>query len=351
MNMNKYFYNISLFILIISCSSSNDADIVEEETPIVKETVYSANGDINNKPLFENTLRPEVFMGMPNIQDLALPERLEDWTYVRENLNGLWLNGAGTGQARVVTIAQSVSTRKYIFVAPLAQRDPTFKLSGGYYNFYNGILDVGLIFENPQLAVVNDYITKEGNNPQRYYMEGDLASTTTFLENNNPSSLGNPFGQNFYLTTRHGSFLKKIFNNKKVSSNVLVGQSYQTMLKSKGIVYERDAKELSINKSYQNSYIQAFNLAHEHDKDFVWLCPRGNNGTVEELIQGLKDSYAWMLTNKVFPDKFVLANYTREENTLPMFPMLDPDNPNITQGTFTGMLYWAIKEYEKNLVN
>jgi hypothetical protein len=342
-NMIRPILYFLLLIVFISCSNSSSDEVLQNEEP--KNEV--SDGSISKTPEFEKVLKPEVYMGMPNISELANQATNQDWTYVRENLNGLWLNGAGTGLNNIVKITQSVTTRNMIFVAPLNQRDPTFELGGGYYNFYNGLIDEGLVIENPGLAVVNDYITKQASNPLRYYFDGDMALVTNFLENNNPSGLGNPFGQNFYLTTRHGSFLKKIFNSVK-TSDPLVGQSYQTALDASGIVYERDAKDLSTTQIYKESYIQAFNLAHANGKDFVWLCPRGNDGTVEELIQGLKDSYVWMAANKVFPNKIVLANYTREENPLPMFPMIDTTNPDVTPSSFTGILYWLIKQYETN---
>lgn len=347
--MEKQFkYSLIIFLLFLICSCSTESNDNLEEGQQEDEPEIVDDGTISKVPQFSVSSKPEVYMGMPNIKELANPETLNDWTYVREHLNGLWLNGAGTGQNNVVNITQSVTTRNFIFVAPLTQRDPTFELSGGFYNFHNALLDEGVIFENPGLAVVNDYITKQASNPLRYYTDGDMALATNFLENNNPSGLGNPFGQRFYITTRHGSFDKKIFNSKKNASDPIVGQSYKTALDATGIVYERDAKELSITQKYKESFIQAFNLAHENNKDFVWLCPRGNNGTVEELIEGLKDSYEWMEENKVFPNKIVLANYTREENTLPMFPMIDETEASKVPETFTGILYWLIKQYETN---
>ncbi len=302
-------------------------------------------------PLFQNSLKPEVYMGMPNISDLANTADFDKWTYVRENLNGLWINGAGTGQSNIITITKAVTTRNFIFIAPLTQRTPTFVLGGGFYNFHQGFLDAGIIFNNPGLAVVNDYISKSAKDPLRYYFDGDMNLVTDYLNNNNPNGQPSPFGQNYYITTRHGSYLADIFNPVKSATDPLVGQSYQTALDSKGIVYERDAKDLSLTQAYKDSYIQAFNLAKANGKDFIWLCPRGNDGTTEELVQGLKDSYIWMATNKVFPNKLVLANYTREENPLAMFPMIDPNDSSITPSTFTGILYWAIKQYQTNPVN
>lgn len=312
---------------------------------------FSLGYSQSKTPEYVNPLKPEVYMGMPNLKDLAATEDLDKWTYIQDHLNGFWVNGAGTGKDRILDIVGPCASRNFIFVAPLTQRDPTFELSGGYYTFYNAMVDSGITVNEPSLAVVNDYITKQASNPQRYYMDGDLPSTTTFLENNNPSGLGSPFGERYYLTTRHGSFVKDIFNPISDPNDELVGQSYNTMLQASGIVYERNPKHLSENDNYKESYIQAFNMAHEYGKDFVWLCPRGNDGTVEELIQGLKDSYAWMAQNKVFPDKFVLANYTREENPLAMFPMIDPNDPEVTPPTFTGILYWAINEYKTNPEN
>jgi hypothetical protein len=298
-------------------------------------------------PQFENSLKPEVYMGMCNLKDLANSSDAKKWTYVREHVNGIWVNGASTGKDNLVKIVKSIKTRNALFIGPLSGRNP-FEVKPSFMIYYNALIDAGLVFNKPGLVLVNDYLSKKGKDPLRYYYDGDIDLTDTYVNALKQNKHGNIFGDRYYITTRHGPFMLGVYKSEKDPNNVLIGKGYGTFLDSKGSAYERDAKELSHQLKYKQSYIQAFNLAHENNKEFIWLCPRGNNGTAEELIQGLKACYEWMEADKVFPDKIVIINYSRKEAKLDMFPMIDMKNLNNTPATFTGALYWAIKEFEKN---
>jgi hypothetical protein len=310
--------------------------------------LVSVSGFSQSKtPQFEKSLRPEVYMGMCNLKDLANSSNIKKWTYVRENLNGIWVNGAATGKENIIKIVKSIKTRNALFIAPLSARNP-FEIKNSFLLYYNALTDAGLVFNKPGLVLVNDYLSKKGQDPLRYYDDGDIALTDAYVNGLKQNKNGDIFGDRYYITTRHGPFMLGVYKSEKDPNNILIGKGYGTFLDAKGSAYERDAKELSHETKYKQSYIQAFNIAHENNKEFIWLCPRGNNGTAEELIQGLKDCYEWMEKNKVFPDKIVIINYSRKEDMLPMFPMLNLADENKTPATFTGALYWAIKQYEKN---
>jgi hypothetical protein len=201
---------------------------------------------------------------------------------------------------------------------------------------------------------VNDYISKQGKDPARYYCDGFFPKAVEYLKRTlTPGK--NPFGRRLFITTRNGQFANNVydksFNENQPES--LKGRAFSTMLyaaQGGGFVYEADF--VGMLEHHQERYILAYNRARELGAKLIWLCPRGHEGTAEEYSENMVKAYAWLEKNKLFPDEIVIIHYSRTAaageidylNMLPMINAQDPSRP--APGSFTGALYWAIKQRE-----
>jgi hypothetical protein len=293
-------------------------------------------------------------MGMAYIPKLADVDP-NKWTYVRENLDGLWLNAAGTGIGDLEKLASKIKTRRYYFICPVSKLefddkgsllDVEFRLAF-YDRFKNETKD-------PCLVLVNDYITKSGKAPERYYCDNFLPKAIEHLEKEYTAGK-NPFGRRLFITTRNGQFANDVYDKTfdKSAPKSLKGRAFSTMqyaAQGGGIVYETDF--FGILGDHQERYIEAFNRARELGAKLVWLCPRGHQGTPQEYSKAMVDAYAWMRKNQLFPDEIVIIHYSRTAATgtidyLDMLPMVNEADPSLpAPGSFTGALYWAIKQRE-----
>jgi hypothetical protein len=84
----------------------------------------------------------------------------------------------------------------------------------------------------------------------------------------------------------------------------------------------------------------------KNNKEFIWLCPRGNAGSHRDFLNGLVQTYSWMESNQIYLDKIVIINYTRQQTPFSIFPVLSATNKSAI--TFTGALYWATEKYLGN---
>jgi uncharacterized sulfatase len=72
--------------------------------------------------LYSSTIPPRVIMGTAHIPDLAdVP--LDDWKYVREHLDGMWLNAGRTGIPDVQKLAQSIESKRYFFIGAVKEAE------------------------------------------------------------------------------------------------------------------------------------------------------------------------------------------------------------------------------------
>ena len=65
---------------------------------------------------FSNAIPPKVLMGLAHVPNLADVDP-NDWTYVREHLEGVWMNLSLTGTDDAKKILTSLKTRDYYFIA------------------------------------------------------------------------------------------------------------------------------------------------------------------------------------------------------------------------------------------
>ncbi len=335
----------------------------ESKNPAVSSSEQIDLGKVTEKPSskigrYKSSTPPKVLMGFASIPDLADVPRNE-WTYVREHLDGLWFNAAGTGIKDLRKLVDNIKTRKYYFIGPVDKLeldsqgkllDVSFKL-----NFFQHFGDKAV---DPSLVLVNDYITKKGKDPHRYYCDGFFPKAIEFLEKQTGGR--NPFDRRLFITTRNGQFLNnvydKTFDERDPAS--LKGRAFSTMLyaaQGGGLVYETDF--FGLLDHHQEKYIQCFNRARELGAKFVWLCPRGHEGTPTEYSGAMVNAYQWLAKNQLFPDEIVIIHYSRtaaagEIKYLDMLPMVNQRNPSLpAPGSFTGAMYWAIKQREAALSN
>ncbi len=305
---------------------------------------------------YQNDLPPKVLMGLAHIPTLSDVDP-KDWTYVRDNLDGVWMNLSLTGVGDSKKIISTLKTRDFYFIAPISdvKYDSLGKLqsisvgTGMYDNFKD-------IVKTPRLVIVNDYVSKLGSDPLRYYGEGYLDATRkTILKD-----LGkDPFEHRYYLTVRAGHFSSSVYDKTydPQKTGPLKGRAFSTMQEASaggGFAYERSALEI-LSPNNRDTYLQAFNRSRELGAELLWLCPRGQEGEAKEATDALVKAYKWFAENRVFPDKIVIINYSRtaKEGEIPylsMTPMINPKNPDLpAEGSFTGSMYWAIKQREKAL--
>lgn len=312
---------------------------------------------------FSNKMPPKVLLGLAQIPQLADVDTA-DWTYVREHLDGIWANAANTGVDNAVSISKSVNTENYFFIGSIQEvnygngllESLKYTLNTG---LYNGMSEKA---KKPKAVFVNDYITKDGNDSLRYYGEGYLQAAIDWTRKNYFDG-ENPFNNGLYITVRTGQFNKKVYNKtyNPATTGPLVGRAFSTMKEAcesgGGVVWERAPQDFMApgEEDNQLTYIQAFNRAHELGGEFIWLMPRGNVGTPEDHTNNLVKAYQWFEENEIFPDKIVVIGYSRaaadgEIDYLAMLPMINPTNPDLPAlGSFTGTMYWCIKQRENYL--
>ena len=306
---------------------------------------------------FSNAIPPKVLMGLAHVPHLADVDP-NDWTYVREHLEGVWMNLALTGSDRAKKILTSLKTRDYYFIAGVSavnydSKGTLLNVTLGIGGVYNTFKDMAI---EPRLVMVNDYVSKNGGDESRYYGPGYVDAAKKYVL----SVLGNnPFGNRFYITTRAGHFSSSVYDKTydPQKTGPLKGRAFSTMQDVSGeggFAYERAAIDI-LSPENKKAYIQSFNRSRELGAELLWLCPRGQTGQAKAATDGLVNAYKWFAENKIFPDKIVITAYSRTAKAggipyLSMTPMINPKDPDlIADGSFTGALYWCIKQREKAL--
>lgn len=70
------------------------------------------------------TTIPRVFLSLAHADDLANETKIPDWKYVAANLDGIWLNGAGSGFAAAQTVIERIQPKNVILIINIPDKRP-----------------------------------------------------------------------------------------------------------------------------------------------------------------------------------------------------------------------------------
>lgn len=268
--------------------------------------------------------RPMVMIGLCNVRDLAEKKRADEWKYVRENLDGIWLNGAGTGAERMGTIIGLVETRNATLIQGIKDHDPVV-FNGSAEKWYDWAKKEKIDLKYSGMSIVNDY-----DPDQREMLAGDMAAAErAHVPKYTPRVFMNVRGRNFD---------KDSIKNKKSPLHQLINNS-------DGVVYEIGAYRMASGKIWTSRYYVCHKYVKDKDKLVYWLVPRGVEGTPAEYLSSLKKSYDMLKREDRMPDAIILINY----GTKPMLEALpECDKNGEAVVSLTGTAYWLIKQIEKD---
>ncbi len=327
----------------------------------------------SNPMRFSSKVPPKVILGMAEIPDLPdVP--LEEWTYVRENLDGTVLNAAHTGIPKVQFLIDNISSRNYYLEAPINQvvydkyddNDPPEPTADAKLLSINWNALFLELRNDPlnRLSIIlcNDYVSRRLRDPLHHFADGYIHKAIEVAVNvRTPGE--NPFGSRFYITTRYGHYSVGAYNKTYVPEiDLIKGRQFSTVVQVSqggGIVYERDPVALMAEdedgQKWRDGYIQGFNRSRELGSKYMWYANRGHSGTPKDFTDAFVAAYEWMAENEIFPDELCLMHYSKtaregEIDFLNMLPMVNETDPSLpAPGSFIGSLYWAIKQRENHL--
>jgi len=272
--------------------------------------------------------RPDVLMGLSLI-NLKSQQRMaegKDWEFVRDNLNGFWLNSAGTNDAG--SIIKKAKSKRVMFAIGV---DNHYPLSfNGSIKRQTGIANKNSL-EPIGANVVVDYVPK---GQAKYLLSGEMKETRERFRVRGSVEEGTElYIHNFFPNTRHGDWARA-----DPDANL-----EHTLEHSDGVVYEQNPITLMQGDYYYNRFKNAVIYARKRGKPIIWLAPVGTK--LDGWDSRMRAAYARMKEDNILPDTFVPINYSRNGTGMPILP---EGKGSVYSNTLTSNARWLLNSIQRD---
>lgn len=273
--------------------------------------------------------RPRVFLAMHGANSLAKSDVDDQWTYVRENLDGMWTNGVGISMEEMVEIWRKIKTR--VLIQPTVCKTEQCNWNdGGSVNLQRKYPDIKL--EREALALYKNNST--------YWAADDVeVAYKEYVDKTGvaPEEQWRLF-KNIYSGWGSKPFADIEYNSDAVPLNPNAQHVFDT---AKGTFVEASSSYFRV-AHVPNGLHNAWRRTHANgNRPFIWFQGAGD-GTAETWFQATKNEYFFLEANNIFKphDVIMLMNYG---GGIVNTPELDPKTGEPADSV-TGILYWLLHQ-------
>ena len=268
--------------------------------------------------------RPRVFMAMHGANRLAPPKLDDEWTYVRENLDGIWENNTDISLEEMAAIYRKVNTRTMIL-----------ELAGANNRGVHPVERFSKMQQQNPDIVLNREAVAIYNNPASKWRANDIPrAKAEYVTNPNAPE---------WMKFKHvyGGFQPKQFllpeDNPK--------EPTLDQTNARAVIDQIDGGFAECGSDrcrahFQRALYSFIEQLREGDRPFIWFT--GTFDDPEDWFKGMKQTYFRLEADDMLrPDDIVmLINYEGGFDSTPETSKKYPDGAP----TATGMLYWLLHQ-------
>jgi hypothetical protein len=274
---------------------------------------------------------PRVFLALHGTQEVLSGDKDEQWSYVRNNLDGIWGNGAKMTLDDQVKIWHKVKTRNVISEVDFPD-NPNDKLPSVEALAGASTVDPSIKMNREAVAMhTSDPKTWEGRDfddvMERYVTGSDIPAAYRY--------------KTIYTGWNVRNWVDPALNAKiaEINAEPITGRAATIHEQATGQFVECGHGFCARERGgHAEGLERAIRSSHAKNEPFIWFTSPGPDG--EPQVENFKGAYNLLKSKGLWRtnDAVVMINYQGE------FPMLPETVNGQPANTVTGMLYWALKQ-------
>ncbi len=273
---------------------------------------------------------PRVFLALHGAQEVVSDDKDEQWSYVRNNLDGIWNNSAKMTVEDQVKIWNKVKTRNTISEVDFPA-DPNAKLPSA-----TGLAAASK--EDPSIKLNREAVAMYTSDPKRWdgrsfndVVKQYVTGSDVPVEYRYKAIYTGWSARNWVdptLSAKHAD----------ISQGTITGQAATIQEQAAGQFVECGHGACAKEGPHAEGLERAIRSSHAKNEPFIWFTSPGPDG--EPQVQNFKDTYNLLKSKGLWRsnDAVVMINYRGD------FPMLPETVNGQPANSVTGMLYWALKQ-------
>lgn len=269
--------------------------------------------------------RPRVFMAFHGTNALANNSSLDSqWSFVRQNLDGLWGNNAAISGDEIARVTNKVDTRQLI-------TESDFRGSSFFVETYDYVERI-----DPRIDFEREALTFYTSEPSRW--DGDTIAAARVAVDRASYGAGDDKYTNVFTGWQPQNFYTDIVRQYPP---IPAGSSAERAVFEGDGIFVECPHDVCNGVEYEDGFFRAMRIARQTNQKFVWLASRLPGQPQAGWLQEFQTMYNRVSAEGLWRpgDIVVVIAYGGQ------YPIVPERNANgHAADTTTGIMYWALSQ-------